>query len=94
MNALIMHYIDEASSSEKYMIDLFLKKRFESISEEEIFYWITKIQKKGILEKTVNYLYDVITKSIRISEKSGKEFNQITKFIIKNTLLRISNKLL
>ena len=26
---------------------------------------------KGILEKTVNYLYDVITKSIRISEKSG-----------------------
>ena len=46
MNALIMHYIDEASSSEKYMIDLFLKKRFESISEEEIFYWITKIQKK------------------------------------------------
>ena len=46
---------------------MFLKKRFESISEEEIYFWITKIQEKGIIEKTIRHLYNVINKSISIS---------------------------
>lgn len=93
MNALIMNYINEASSSEKYLINLFLKKRFESISEEEIFFWITKIQEKNIIQKTIDYLHTVIKKSIRISKAEGNEYHQITKFVIKNILLRISKKL-
>ncbi len=93
MNALIMHYLNVASSSEKYLLNLFLKKRFESISEEEIYFWITKIQQKGIIEKTIQHLYKVINKSVKISKKSGDEFYYITKFVIKNTLARISKKL-
>ena len=94
MNALIMHYINCASSSEKYLLNIFLKKRFESISEEEIYFWITKIQEKGIIEKTIQHLNNVINKSISISKHSGEEFHFITKFVIKNTLLRISKKLI
>ncbi len=93
MNAIIMHYLNEASSSEKYLLNIFLKKRFESISEEEIFYWITKIKEKDIIDKTINHLHNVVTKSINISMKNNDEFHQITKFVIKNTLLRISKKL-
>ena len=93
MNAIIMHYLNEASSSEKYLLNIFLKKRFESISEEEIFYWITKIKEKGIIDKTINHLHKIVTKSINISKKTSDEFHQITKFVIKNTLLRISKKL-
>ena len=94
MNALIMHYIIDASASERYLINQFLKKRYDSISEEEILFWINKIQKKGILEKTINYLYNVISKSINISINTGQEFHTITKFIIKNTLQRLSKKIL
>lgn len=94
MNALIMHYINEATSSERYLINQFLKKRYDSISEEEILFWINAIQKKGILEKTINYLYNVVHKSINLSLNTGQEFHKITKFIIKNTLQRISKKIL
>lgn len=93
MNALIINYINEASISEKYLINSFLKKRFDSISEEEIFFWITTMQKKNVIEKTINYLHNVIKKSINISKQNGKEFNSITKFIIKNILSRISKKI-
>ena len=93
MSALIINYINEASISEKYLINSFLKKRFDSISEEEIFFWITKMQKKNIIEKTIDYLHQVIKKSINISEKNGREYTSITKFIIKNILSRISKKI-
>ena len=93
MNALIMHYLNEATTSEKYLLNMFLKKRFESISEEEIYYWISKIQEKKIIEKTINHLYGVIRNSINLSESVDTDFYQITKFIIKNILLRISKKL-
>ena len=93
MNALVMHYLNEATTSEKYLLNMFLKKRFESISEEEIYYWISKIQEKKIIEKTINHLYRVIINSINLSESVDTDFYQITKFIIKNILLRISKKL-
>lgn len=93
MNILIMHYLNEASSSEKYLLNLFLKRRFESISEEEILLWITKIKEKNIIEKTLTHLYFVVRKSTEISKKTGPEFHYITKFIIKNILKRISKKI-
>ena len=86
MNALIMHYISCASSSEKYLLNMFLKKRFESISEEEISFWISKLKQKDVIEKTINHLNKVINKSINLSQKAGLELNYVTKFIIKNTL--------
>ena len=93
MNILIMHYLNEASSSEKYLLNLFLKRRFESISEEEILLWITKIKDKNIIEKTLTHLYIVVKRSVEISKKSGPEFHHITKFVIKNILKRISKKI-
>ena len=93
MNALIMHYINDASSSEKYLLSIFLKKRFESISEEEIYFWISKLKQKDVIEKTINHLNKVINKSINLSQKAGLELNYVTKFIIKNTLSRISKKI-
>ncbi len=94
MNALVMQYLSEASSSEKYLLNMFLKKRFESISEEEIYFWISKMQEKNIIEKTINYLYQVIQNSMYLSQNAGNDFYQINKFIIKNILLRISKKLI
>lgn len=93
MNALVMHYLNEATTSEKYLLHSFLKKRFESISEEEIYFWIKKIQKNGSIEKAIQHLNKVIKNSISLSQEAGNEFHQITKFVIKNILLRISKKL-
>tara|TARA_B100000989_G_scaffold298261_1_gene286780 strand:- start:3420 stop:4502 length:1083 start_codon:yes stop_codon:yes gene_type:complete len=94
MNILIMHYLNEASVSEKYLLNLFLKRRFESISEEEILLWITKIKEKNIIEKTLVHLNKVVRRSVLISKNTGPEFHNITKFVIKNILKRISKKIL
>ena len=54
MNVLIMHYIDSASEGEKFVLQKFLKKRYDSISEDEISFWLTKIKNKGALENHLN----------------------------------------
>ena len=52
------------------------------------------MQEKNIIEKTINYLYQVIQNSMNLSQNAGNDFYQINKFIIKNILLRISKKLI
>ena len=94
MSVLIMHYLSEATSSEKYLLNLFLKKRYETISEEEILLWITKIKDKSIIEKTLNHLFLVVQKSINLSKNNGSEFLEITKYVISSILKRISTKIL
>ena len=44
MNVLIMHYIENATPGEYFLLQQFLKKRFDSVSEEEILHWITHIR--------------------------------------------------
>ena len=94
MTILIMHYLSEAKNSEKYLLNLFLKRRFESISEEEILLWINKIKDKCIIEKTTEHLFRVVKKSVSMAKETGPEFHLITKFVIKNILQRISNKII
>ena len=94
MTILIMHYLNNAEASEKYLLNLFLKRRFESISEEEILLWINKIKDKFIIEKTIEHLNKVVKNSILIARNSSPEFHNITKFVIKNILQRISKKII
>ena len=94
MTILIMHYLNDAEASEKYLLNLFLKRRFESISEEEILLWISKLKEKSIIEKTTDHLYKVVKNSISMSKRTSPEFHLITKFVIKNILQRISRKII
>ena len=77
MNVLIMHYIDSASEGEKFVLQKFLKKRYDSISEDEISFWLTKIKNKGALEKSLTYLFDVSKRSI---EQASKNHNRSSKY--------------
>ena len=92
MNVLIMHYIENASPGEKFLLQEFLKKRFDSISEEEIQHWITQIQKKQGLERSIIHLDKVARKAIELSKKDDN-INNIVKFVINRTLNRISDKI-
>ena len=47
MNILIMHFIQNATQGEKFILQKFLKKRYDSISEDEITFWLKMIEKKG-----------------------------------------------
>ena len=71
MNVLIMHYIENASPGEKFLLQEFLKKRFDSISEEEIQHWITQIQKKEGLERSIIHLDKVARKAIENVRRKG-----------------------
>ena len=46
MNILIMHFIQNATQGEKFILQKFLKKRYDSISEDEITFWLKMIEKK------------------------------------------------
>ncbi len=92
MNVLIMHYIENATPGEKFLLQQFLKKRFDSISEEEISHWIIQIRNKGGLESSLKHLKKIASKAIKLSEINPK-LNMIVKFVINRTLNRISEKI-
>ena len=93
MNVLIMHFLKYASNGEKFLLKEFLKKKSESISEEEILNWIKTIKSKGIIEKSIEHLVDVSKKSITQAYKLDKKIYEIVKFVNKNILNRISKKI-
>lgn len=93
MNVLIMHFLKYASSGEIFLLKEFLKKKSESISEEDILNWIKTIKGKGIIEKSIKHLIDVSKKSISQAYKLDKKIFEIVKFVNKNILNRISNKI-
>lgn len=92
MNILIMHYIKNASSGEKFLLQEFLKKRFDSISEQEILHWIVQIKNNNGLESSIIHLYSVADKAIKLSKNNAK-LHKIVKFVINQTLNRISSKI-
>jgi len=92
MNVLIMYYLESATLGEKFLLQQFLKKRFDSISEEEIVHWISQIRIKGGLEKSISHLTDVANKALDSSRKN-KQLSEIVKFVIHCTLNRISQKI-
>ncbi len=93
MNVLIMHYIETATAGEKYLLQQFLKKRFDSVSEDEISHWIQQIRRTDAIGKSVKHLFLVIKKALKLSEKSDYKLNRIVKFIISCTLNRIFEKI-
>ncbi len=93
MNVLIMHFLKFATSGEKFLLQEFLKKKSESISEEDILNWIKTIKAKGIIEKSIEHLIDVSRKSITQAHKLDKQIYEIVKFVNKNILNRISKKI-
>ena len=93
MNVLIMHYIDSASEGEKFVLQKFLKKRYDSISEDEISFWLTKIKNKGALEKSLTYLFDVSKRSIDQASKNNNDLQNIVQFVIKSIITRITKKI-
>ena len=93
MNVLIMHFLKYASNGEIFLLKEFLKKKSESISEEDILNWIKTIKSKGIIEKSIKHLVDVSKKSITQAHKLDKKIYEIVKFVNKNILNRISKKI-
>ena len=93
MNVLIMHFLKYATNGEKFLLQEFLKKKTESISEEDILNWIKTIESKGIIEKSIQHLIDVSKKSIDLSSEMDIKLTEIIKFVNKNILNRISKKI-
>ena len=93
MNVLIMHFLKYATNGEKFLLQEFLKKKTESISEEDILNWIKTIESKGIIEKSIQHLIDVSKKSIDLSSEMDIRLIEIVKFVNKNILNRISKKI-
>ena len=92
MNILIMNYIKNASHGEKFLLQEFLKKRFDSISEQEILHWIVQIKNNNGLENSISHLYSVVDRAIKLSQCNLK-LQEIVKFVINQTLNRISSKI-
>ncbi|MEE2695105.1 MAG: polyprenyl synthetase family protein [Pseudomonadota bacterium] len=93
MNILIMHFIDNATQGEKFILQKFLKKRYDSISEDEISYWLDQIKIKGALDLSFTHLKKVSKKAIEISEKTDKKLSQIVKFVISSIITRITKNI-
>jgi len=93
MNVLIMHYIDSATDGEKFILQKFLKKRYDTISEDEISYWLEKIKNKGALEKSLTYLFNVSRRAINQASEHNNDLQNIVQFVIKSIITRISQKI-
>ena len=93
MNVLIMHYIDSVSEGEKFLLQKFLKKRYDSISEDEILYWLTKIKNKGALENSLNYLFNVSKRAIDQASQNDINLQNLVRFVIKSIITRIPKKI-
>ena len=90
MNILIMHFIQNATQGEKFILQKFLKKRYDSISEDEITFWLKMIEKKGALDLSFNHLKQVSERAIEISDKTDKKLFRIVSFVISSIITRIT----
>ncbi len=93
MNILIMHFIENATQGEKYILQKFLKKRYDSISEEEITFWLNEINKKGALNLSFSHLKKVSERAIDISHKTDEKLSQIVSFVISSIINRITKNI-
>ncbi len=93
MNVLIMHFLETATSGERFLLKEFFTKKSESISEDDILNWIKIIKSRGIIEKSIEHLIKVSKKAIKKSRQVSNGLNKITEFVILNILLRISDKI-
>ena len=90
MNILIMHFIQNATQGEKFILQKFLKKRYDSISEDEITFWLKMIEKKGALDLSFSHLKQVSERALEISEKTDKKLFRIVSFVISSIITRIT----
>ena len=90
MNILIMHFIQNATQGEKFLLQKFLKKRYDSISEDEITFWLDKIEKKGALDLSFNHLKQVSERALKISDKTDKKLFRIVSFVVSSIITRIT----
>ena len=88
-----MHFIDSATDGEKFILQKFLKKRYDTISEDEISYWLKKIKNKGALEKSLTYLFNVSKRAINQASRHNNDLQNIVQFVVKSIITRISQKI-
>lgn len=93
MNILIMHFIENASQGEKFILQKFLKKRHDSISEEEISFWLNQMKLKGVLDLSFSHLKKVSERAINISKKTDDKLLQIVSFVISSIIKRITKNI-
>ncbi len=92
MNVLIMHFLENATNGERFLLQQFFSKKPESISEEDILNWIKIIKSRGIIEKSIEHLIKVAEKAIYKSTDFNYGLNIIIKFVVQSILRRISDK--
>ena len=92
MNILIMHFIENATNGEKFVLQKFLKKRYDSISEDDISHWLNQIKKKGALDLSFAHLKEVSRRAINISMKTDQRLHRIVSFVISSIVNRITKK--
>ncbi len=90
MNILIMHFIENATNGEKFILQKFLKKRYDSISEDEITFWLKQIKNKGALDLSFTHFETVSRRAIEISKKTDKRLHRIVCFVISSIINRIT----
>ena len=90
MNVLIMHFIEKATQGEKFILQRFLKKRYDAISEEEISLWLDKIKRNGALDLSFSHLKKVSKRAIDISNKTDERLSQIVSFVISSIIMRMT----
>ena len=88
-----MHFLKLATSGEKFLLQEFLKRKSESISEDDILNWIKIIKGKGIIEKSIEHLVTVSQKALEKSKDTDDKLHRIVKYVVKNILNRISKKI-
>ena len=93
MNILIMHFIENATNGENFVLQKFLKKRYDSISEDEISFWLKKIKKKGALDLSFLHLSEVSQKAIDISNKTDSCLYKIVSFVISSIITRLTKNI-
>ena len=93
MNVLIMHFLKSSTSGERFLLQEFLKRKSESISEEDILNWIKVIKSKGIIEKSIEHLISVSKKALIKAKNTDIKLHKIVKYVVKNILNRISRKI-
>ena len=93
MNILIMHFIENASQGEKFILQKFLKKRYDSISEDEISFWLNEINLKGALDLSFSHLKKVSKNAIDISSKTDERLSQLVSFVVSSIIKRMTKNI-
>ena len=88
-----MHFIENASQGEKFILQKFLKKRYDSISEDEISFWLNEINLKGALDLSFLHLKKVSKNAIDISSKTDEKLSQIVSFVVSSIIKRMTKNI-